>query len=536
MKPIISTSRCLLSVSIASALLLTGCGGDDDNTSVIRDNFTSNEAIATFNQTNINSLGLSAIGVPAAKCGVAVEKIDYHTRGAANERTNATAAVMLPTGSSAACTGNRPILLYAHGTTTDKNYDITQVGNQSNSAAAEAALIAASFAAQGYIVVAPNYAGYDDSKLSYHPYLVAEQQSKDMVDALDNARVVIARQKLINDINYRNISAGNKLFVSGYSQGGYVAMATARRLESNKETVTALAPSSGPYALAAFADAIFAGNVNIGATRFAPLLAYGMQPKYNNIYNQKSDIFLDKYASTPMPNVQTFSQLVAADKLPENALFEATPTGNTLIDNLPKSTLPFAPIGFDKTNYLVKTDYRAAYMADALQNRDGLLAGTGVSPAADPKHPLRIALKDNDLRGYLPSMPTMLCGGNQDPTVFYDLNTGSMAQILANASISNPALNVTVLDVDTTNADKRTIPSVSLIGKASTNPWSLNAVVTQAQTQFSTSYQFTVNNAIQNGVSPQAAILANYHGALVSSACMNATRQFFDQNFVNTPM
>ena len=533
MKPMttMTTTRCLLSVSIASALMLTGCG--DDDTQIIRDAFTSNEAIANFNATTIDSFGLASAGVPAAKCGVAIEKIDYPTRGAVNERTNATAAVMLPTGNSADCTGDRPILLYAHGTTTDKNYDLTQVG-QNNAAALEGALVAASFAAQGYIVVAPNYAGYDDSKLSYHPYLVAEQQAKDMADALDNARVVIARQKLVNDDNYRNIKVGEQLFVSGYSQGGYVAMATARRLENSDETVTAIAPSSGPYALAAFADTIFAGNVNIGATRFAPLLAYGMQPKYG-IYNQKSDIFLDKYASTMMPNTMSFSQLVVADKLPENALFEATPTGNTLIDNLPESPLPFAPIGFDKNDYLIKTDYRAAYMADALQNPDGLLAGTGISPAADPQHPLRKALKDNDLRGYIPQMPTLLCGGNQDPTVFYDLNTGSMAQILASASNANPALNVTVLDVDATNAATRSAPSLSLIGQASTNPWNISAAVNEVQTRFGASYQATVNNAINNGVSPQAAILTNYHGGLVSTACMSATRQFFDQNFVNMP-
>gem|GEM_PF-6175281 len=230
----------------------------------------------------------------------------------------------------------------------------------------------------------------------------------------------------------------------------------------------------------------------------------------------------------------TFSQLVAAGKLPENALFEATPTGNPIIDNLPKSTSPFAPIVFNSTDYLIKTDYRAAYVADALQNPDGLLAGTGISPAADPKHPLRKALKDNDLRGYIPQMPTLLCGGHKDPTVFYDLNTGSMAQILASASVSNPALNVTVLDVDTVNT--RNVPTLSLIGQASMNSWDVNAAVTQAQTQFSTSYNAKVQDAINKNVSPVESIAATYHSELVSTSCMTATRQFFDQNFVNRPL
>jgi len=52
----------------------------------------------------------------------------------------------------------------------------------------EALIMAAVFASQGYIVVAPNYAGYDSSTLPYHPYLVADQQSKDMIDALTAAR------------------------------------------------------------------------------------------------------------------------------------------------------------------------------------------------------------------------------------------------------------------------------------------------------------------------------------------------------------
>ena len=34
-------------------------------------------------------------------------------------------------------------------------------------------MIAAMYAAQGFIVVAPNYAGYDISTLGYHPYLNA---------------------------------------------------------------------------------------------------------------------------------------------------------------------------------------------------------------------------------------------------------------------------------------------------------------------------------------------------------------------------
>ena len=528
--------RCLLSVAIASSLLLVGCGDDNDFDAVIgSDSATSVKSISSFNTAQINTqFGLDGTATPDAKCDIKIEKVNYPTVGAAGERTNATAALMLPSGDSADCQGDRPILLYAHGTTTDKGYDFSQVANPQNPAAGEATLIAANFAAQGYIVVAPNYAGYDESDLDYHPYLVAEQQATDMADALDSARTIIARQQRANDPDYTNLDDSGKLFISGYSQGGHVAMATARMFEKNDEPVTAIAPLSGPYALAAFGDAIFSGNVNIGASRFAPLLASGLQNAYGNVYNSTADIFTANYANTQLPSLLSFGELVAANKLPDNALFEKDPENNPTLDLLPAPTVPFASIGFADDNYLIKTDFRTAYVADALQNPDSLIAMTGALPAANPQNNLRKALKANDLRGYVPKMPTLLCGGNQDPTVFYDLNTSSMAAIIQGSVAQNPALtvNVTVLDVDATTADDRPDNSnVQLIGQASMNQWNINSVVTSVQSNFVQNLQRVVDAGAQQGIPASVAVLGNYHGGLVSTACTQATREFFNQEF-----
>lgn len=528
--------RCLLSVAIASSLLLVGCGDDNDFDTVIgSDSATSVKSISSFNTAQINTqFGLDGTATPDAKCDIKIEKVSYPTVGAAGERTNATAALMLPSGDSADCQGDRPILLYAHGTTTDKGYDFSQVANPQNPAAGESTLIAANFAAQGYIVVAPNYAGYDESDLDYHPYLVAEQQATDMADALDSARTIIARQQRANDPDYTNLDDSGKLFISGYSQGGHVAMATARMFEQNDEPVTAIAPLSGPYALAAFGDAIFSGNVNIGASRFAPLLASGLQNAYGNVYNNTADIFTANYANTQLPSLLSFGELVDANKLPDNALFEKDPENNPTLDLLPAPTVPFASIGFADDNYLIKTDFRTAYVADALQNPDSLIAMTGALPAANPQNNLRKALKANDLRGYVPKMPTLLCGGNQDPTVFYDLNTSSMAAIIQGSVAQNPALtvNVTVLDVDATTADDRpNTPNVQLIGQAFMNQWNINSVVASVQSNFVQNLQRVVAAGAEQGVPASVAVLGNYHGGLVSTACTQATREFFNQEF-----
>ena len=182
---------------------------------------------------------------------------------------------MVPFGSGDPCHGPLPVLLYAHGTTPDRDFNIADLRGDPN---AEGLAIAAVFASQGYIVVAPNYAGYDISTLTYHPYLVADQQSKDMIDALTAARSALPTAFAPTTTD------GGRLFITGYSQGGYVAMATHRAMQAAGMTVTASAPMSGPYSLAAFVDSIFFGRVGTGETRSAALLFAGYQKSYGNVY------------------------------------------------------------------------------------------------------------------------------------------------------------------------------------------------------------------------------------------------------------
>jgi poly(3-hydroxybutyrate) depolymerase len=221
------------------------------------------------------------------RCNVAVHRIQYATVGAADEATTASGALMVPVGFDRRCRGPRPVLLYAHGTSTDRDFNIADLRVQKNSEG----MFMAALSAMGYIVVAPNYAGYDTSTLGYHPYLVADQQSKDMIDALAAARsaLPVAAAPITTSNNGR-------LFITGYSQGGYVAMATHRAMQALGMTVTASAPMSGPYALAAFGDAIFAGRVNGGSTITSVLLVNAYQRAYGDIYSTADEVFETQYA------------------------------------------------------------------------------------------------------------------------------------------------------------------------------------------------------------------------------------------------
>jgi hypothetical protein len=92
-------------------------------------------------------------------------------------------------------------------------------------------------------------------------------------------------------------------------------------------TVTAAAPMSGPYALAAFGDAIFEGQVNASGTANGALLIVAYQKAYGDIYATPADAFESKYApsiETLLPSTTSVSDLVAQGRFPP-ALFSSTP-------------------------------------------------------------------------------------------------------------------------------------------------------------------------------------------------------------------
>jgi hypothetical protein len=92
---------------------------------------------------------------------------------------------------------------------------------------------------------------------------------------------------------------------------------------------------------------------------------------------------------------------------------------------------------------------RVAYALDVAASPDGALPSPppGAPLAANPMYPLRQDLKKNDLRNPLwaPMEPTLLCGGGNDPTVYF-LNTQIMQAFWQPLNL--PAGLLTVLNVD----------------------------------------------------------------------------------------
>lgn len=472
---------------------------------------------AEFGASSTGAQLLEVAGSPT--CGVDFYYIKFWTKGAANETTESSGALMVPTGGSG-CSGPRPIVLYAHGTNTNQALNIADITDPTN---IEGPLIAAMFAAQGYIVVAPNYAGYDISKLGYHPFLDAAQQSGEMMNILSAARTALPKTMT------STTSDSGELFVTGYSEGGHVAMATQRALQLAGTPATAAAPMSGPYALEAFGDVIFFGSVDLGSTQFAPLLANSYQHAYGNVYSMPTDIFSSTYAATAvtqLPSTTPIATIFAEGLLPETALFDST-TPTTLDGQpLPAPLVAALAVPSDAANpntplfvagfgspYLIVNDYRAAYALDAAAHPDGAVppASAGVPLATTaPTQGLRLDFYTNDMRngGWAPSSPTLLCGGGQDPTVFF-MNTQTMQAFWA---ATPSAALVTVLDVNAAPAGPFAPIQTGFIA---------------SQVALLAFYQ----SAAGGGLSPAAAalqVVENYH-INVAPFCALAARSFFSK-------
>ena len=428
-------------------------------------------------------MGSNMTGTPT--CAVTAYTLRYHTVDSVAADTDASTAILVPSGTDAACQGSRPVMLYAHGTSPRKSTDM------SNLSATEVRLVAAMFAAQGYIVVAPNYAGYAGSSLAYHPYLDADQQSNDMIDALRAARSVFGSI---------SASASSKLVVSGYSQGGFVALATQRAMQTkyaSEFSVAAAAPMSGPYALLQFGDAIYGGAPTVGSSGFLPMLINAGQRAGAGIYASLDDIYEAKYApgiDTLLPGTQGLGDLVAAGKLPNDVLFAQ--------DSLPQASGYASYFGFD---HLMKTSYRNGYLADLKANPCN---ANSVSPlSCAPAQPLRKWLLRNDLRTYTPTVPLLLCGGNEDPVVPF-ANTDSVNDYFRAHAMASSLL--TVLDVDDS----------SLLGPYRTTRAEFAAAkqVLRLSTMTSTGSAAAANKAVSDA----------YHAGLVAPFCMREVRNFFD--------
>lgn len=215
-----------------------------------------------------------------ARYNVANYKLLYTTPDSAGNPSVASGMLSLPLKN---CT-DFSLVNYNHGTVLRRN----NVPSRNNFES----IIGKVFASRGYVTTMPDYLGLGDSP-GMHPYVHAETQATATVDMMR-----AARQALADSIPGYNLNG--EVFLTGYSQGGHAAMATAKYIQDNslqtEFNVVGAAPASGPYNLAGSQSEVFILDQPYSNPGYVVYLLLGMNAAYNGtLFNNPSEILKSPY-------------------------------------------------------------------------------------------------------------------------------------------------------------------------------------------------------------------------------------------------
>ena len=198
---------------------------DDERGDLVSATRLSKHSLSTMKSALINSKF-------NAKYAVKTYKIVYTTFDVDGDLIDASGLLAVPQKRSSR---KSPILVDFHKTITENR--------NAPSHQFKATHILSKAASLGYIVIAPDYLGYGKSRREIHPYMHAKTLASATIDMIRASKKWLKKHD-------RKIN--KQIFLEGYGEGGYAAMATHKKIEkshSKEFKITASVPAGGPYDL-----------------------------------------------------------------------------------------------------------------------------------------------------------------------------------------------------------------------------------------------------------------------------------------------
>ena len=292
--------------------------------------------------------------------GIELYKITYTTVDVFGKPDTASGLIILPSN------GKKSFfpVIYQHGTVDDRNDVPSNVKGGWEAGAV--------FAGLGYFTILPDYLGLGTSR-GYHPYVHAASQSWAATDMLKAAVTFAANA---------GITLNEKLFITGYSQGGHASMALHRDLEKNPMPgfkVAGASHLSGPYSISTSMLDILLSNQEYGNSGYVPHTLLGYNPIYK-LYTNLNQVIKPAYLDIVLRRQKE-------------------------------------EIGLGQMNALLTT---------ALKKEHGKAIPSFIFQDSvvnniknNPNHPVRLALKDNDTYDWVPKAPTRILYCKADEQVGY---------------------------------------------------------------------------------------------------------------------
>jgi pimeloyl-ACP methyl ester carboxylesterase len=292
---------------------------------------------------------------------------------------NASGLILLPKTNAAV-----GMISFQHGTIVQQT-DAPSVQPESS---AEVISFAA-MASMGFITVIPDMIGFGESKEVFHPYYVEGPTALAVIDHLR------AAESLADEKHSR---FNSRVYLAGYSEGGYATMAAHKALETSPMKnfqLIASFPAAGGYHIKAMQEYFF----GLETYPHPYYLAY-VGSSYQAYYDQATlltDLFNEPYAA----------------KIP--ALFNGMKS--------------HGEINAELTNEIA-----ALIRADVLAN---------INTAPQYRY-LREAFEENSLVNWLPTVPMYLYHGDADTTVPYQNSQLTYEKLISNGAAADKLQLITL--------------------------------------------------------------------------------------------
>lgn len=211
------------------------------------------------------------------------------------------------------------------------------------------------FAMKGYAVIMPDYVGYGLSREQVHPYLHWRSAAQTAVDLLNCMPALLA---------HYGYSYPTDVVISGYSQGGAVALGVARMIEEHHSkhisqdsqlpywTIRKLYAGAGPYDPAATYLYSLERN-EMGIPAAIPLIIMGLSDAYDMDF-ELEDFFLepllshyDDWILSKEYTVGQINQMMGSTIMTELMTPEALDPENPLAEMLYEMLLWNSNVGYD---------------------------------------------------------------------------------------------------------------------------------------------------------------------------------------------
>ena len=287
---LINSFKSFVTLLLTAGILLlapSGCKApaDGDPAPVtFKKTLVSSSLIGAYTKDELRNrfTGVSALLKAFIRNDIKAFRLTYTTTNSDGKAITASGALIVPLVANAV-----PLLSMQHGTITS---DSDAPSNFESSS--EAYTYGSVFASQGYIVAAPDYIGYGASKDLPHTYEQREGLATASLDMLRAAREFLSNQSIAWD---------NRLFIAGYSEGGFATMSLQKKLEEetgNEFNLVASSCGAGAYDKPAFMKQII--NEQTTGVDYINRLYVWVLLTYDRIYGLNrpmSYYFKEPYAS-----------------------------------------------------------------------------------------------------------------------------------------------------------------------------------------------------------------------------------------------